>query len=373
MNNRTIAEVFPPGEFLRDELEARGWTQTEFAEIIQRPPRVVNEVISGRRGISPETAKELSEALGTSAEFWLNLETAYQLSKTRQPSEEIGRNARLRENFPVREMIKIGWIEESPNVSVIETRVLEHFGVASTEVEPSIPHAARRRSGEDISPRQYAWLFRVRNLAASFHTTKFSVAKLRSALSDLEGLMNDVDEIRHVPRILSDCGVKFIIVEPIPGSKIDGGCLWLDNGKTPVIGMTLRYDRIDNFWFVLRHEIEHVIRGDGKKIWLIDDTDDLSEENNAERLANEAASDFCVDQKVLANFITRVSPYFSDAKVRGFAKISARHPGIVVGQLRRKTGRNNIFAKYLVKVRQAIVPFAVTDGYGETITTIGSE
>ena len=48
MNDVTVAEVFPPGEFLRDELEARGWTQTEFAEILGRPPRLVNEIIAGR-------------------------------------------------------------------------------------------------------------------------------------------------------------------------------------------------------------------------------------------------------------------------------------------------------------------------------------
>ena len=43
------AEVFPPGEFLRDELEARGWNQTEFAEILGREPRVVNEIILAKR------------------------------------------------------------------------------------------------------------------------------------------------------------------------------------------------------------------------------------------------------------------------------------------------------------------------------------
>ena len=59
MNERIPAEVFPPGEFLRGELEARGWTQTEFAEIISRPTRLVNEIIAGKRGITPDTARGL--------------------------------------------------------------------------------------------------------------------------------------------------------------------------------------------------------------------------------------------------------------------------------------------------------------------------
>ena len=65
MSDRAPAEVFPPGEFLQDELAARGWTQTEFAEIIGRPTRVVNEIIAGKRSISPETARDLAAGLGT--------------------------------------------------------------------------------------------------------------------------------------------------------------------------------------------------------------------------------------------------------------------------------------------------------------------
>lgn len=82
MTERVPAEVFPPGDFLREELGARGWSQVGFAEIIGRPLRTVNEIIKGKRGISPATAKELAAALGTSAEVWMNLETTYGLQNT---------------------------------------------------------------------------------------------------------------------------------------------------------------------------------------------------------------------------------------------------------------------------------------------------
>ncbi|MFX8692489.1 hypothetical protein ABTM44_18400, partial [Acinetobacter baumannii] len=70
------------------------------------------------------------------------------------------------------------------------------------------------------------------------------------------------EETRNVPRLLQEAGVRFVIVEGLPGSKIDGVCFWLDD-KSPVIGMSLRFDRIDNFWFVLRHECAHVLHGHG--------------------------------------------------------------------------------------------------------------
>ena len=81
MNTRHIpAEVFPPGEFVREELEARGWTQEDLAEILGRPLRLVNEVIMAKRGITPETANGLAAAFGTSPQVWMNLESIYRLS-----------------------------------------------------------------------------------------------------------------------------------------------------------------------------------------------------------------------------------------------------------------------------------------------------
>src|SRR5258705_9057708 len=80
---RKPAEVFPPGEYIKDELDARAWSQAEFAEILGRPPRVVSELINGKRTITPETAKEIAAAFGSTPELWMNLESAYRLSKTK--------------------------------------------------------------------------------------------------------------------------------------------------------------------------------------------------------------------------------------------------------------------------------------------------
>jgi HTH-type transcriptional regulator/antitoxin HigA len=89
----TIAEVFPAGEYLRDELEARGWTQTQFAEIIGRPVGLVSKIINSKTRITPVTAKEIAAALGTSAELWMRLDTNYQLSITPDPPETIAKAA----------------------------------------------------------------------------------------------------------------------------------------------------------------------------------------------------------------------------------------------------------------------------------------
>lgn len=87
------AQVFPPGEFLREELEARGWTQGDFARILGRPLQTINQIINGRKRITVETAKEIGLALGTGPELWLNLENAYRLHTTPEPDAAIGRRA----------------------------------------------------------------------------------------------------------------------------------------------------------------------------------------------------------------------------------------------------------------------------------------
>ena len=101
------AEVFSPGEFIREELEARGWTQGDLAEIMGRPIQVVNGIILGKKIITPRSAQELAAAFGTSAEMWMNLQTAYSLSRESCPHDEIVRRARLHElrpNRPARKM-----------------------------------------------------------------------------------------------------------------------------------------------------------------------------------------------------------------------------------------------------------------------------
>ncbi len=89
------AEVFPPGDFLREEMEARGWNQRDLARILDRPVQVVNEIINGRKRITAETAKELGLAFGTGPEYWINLEVAYRLGKAREPDPGIAQRARL--------------------------------------------------------------------------------------------------------------------------------------------------------------------------------------------------------------------------------------------------------------------------------------
>lgn len=293
--NKTVPH---PGHFIREELEARGWTQRDLAYILGVPEQSVNQIILGKRGISSEMAKALADALEVSPEFFANLQKAYDLSRAREPDPSVKRRARLQSSYPVREMIKRGWLEDT-DAAMLELQMARFFEGTSYDDIPQMPHAAKKSHYDDVPPAQLAWLFRVRQIARSVAVPPYSEKALRGALGHLRRLTLDPEEARHVPRILTECGIRFMVVESLPGAKIDGACFWLEK-RAPVIGMSLRLDRIDNFWFVLRHEIEHVLRKHGQTTEMIDA--ELEGEGAGtgpnvpedERVANAAASDFCV-------------------------------------------------------------------------------
>jgi HTH-type transcriptional regulator/antitoxin HigA len=366
MNARIPAEVFPPGEFLREELDARGWSQQELADILDRPPRLISELIAGKRAVTPETARGLSEAFGTSAEYWLNLESQYQLSKIKTVNDHVARKAHLYGKFPVREILRRGWVRASENLEVLEQRFCEFFEIRSLDEEPSLSHAAKKTHvAMGATPLQLAWLFRVKTMVRQQKVPAYSPQKLLAAVEKLKALVVAPEETRHVPRILAEAGVRLVFVEPMAGSKLDGACFWLADDQ-PVIGMTLRFDRIDNFWFVLRHEIEHVLRGDGKETAILDtDTGEVIDDlPDYEVQANAAGAEFCVPQEQLDDFCLRVGPFFSEQRVVLFAQRIGVHPGLVVGQLQRKLDRHDFLRKHQVKVRSCVLPSADVDGWG---------
>jgi HTH-type transcriptional regulator/antitoxin HigA len=369
------AEIFPPGELLKDELEARNWSQTEFAEIIGRPVRLVNEIIAGKKAITPETAAQLGASLGTSAQLWLNLESQYQLSKIETPDESIGRKARLHEQFPVRECVRRGWVAANDDVAVLEDNVLKFFELESLDALPVLAHAAKKTSYDKVSILQWAWLYRAKWMAQSISVKSYKKDTLNRTLLKLKELLVSPEETRHVPRLLADAGVRYVLIETLPNSKIDGACLWLSDTQ-PVIAMSTRLDRIDNFWFVLRHEIEHLLREDGKdKRVMVDEN--LGEpidgdSPDEEKIANYEASQFAVTDDELNSYMARVNPYFfAEERVKGFASRIGVHPGIVVGRLQKKLEQSNypspykFLRSYLVKVRHIVARAAPTDGWGQ--------
>jgi len=376
MTDRVIAEVFPPGIFIKEELDARGWTQEDLVQILGRSSyaRLISEVINAKRSITPETAAALGEAFGTGAEYWLNLQTAYQLAKARPESSGIARRARLYEKAPIKQLLRRKWIEESPNLDVLERRVLDFYQIESLEEQPEVWRAAARTGTvvyEAPTAEQQAWLMQAKHLAATVQVKPFTDQGLEEALPRLRPLLSQDGQVGSVARILADAGIRLVVVEHLPGSRIDGACLWLDE-TAPVIALSLRFDRLDYFWHTLLHEIKHVKNRDGLRqhapldVDLVGqggepDTDRLEHERDADRYA----ADFLIPAHELADFIARCRPLFSTRQIIGFAACMGVHPAIVVGQLHfRQEIPYRQGRPLLAPVRQLVVQSTATDGWG---------
>ena len=371
----TNPEAFAPGEYIQDEIDARGWTQLDLADILGRPPQAVNEIINGKRAITPETATALGEAFGTSAQLWMNLESAFRLARLGTQDSGVQRKSKLYRLAPISEMQKRGWIEKTSNLDVLETQVCRFFSIKNIDEPIELRHAARKSTDYgSLTPSQMVWLCRLKRLAPSLHVQgHFGMGKSAALLDALSALRAEPEEVRHVPKVLASAGIRFAVLEQMASSKVDGVCLWL-KANEPVIGLTFRYDRIDWFWHTLMHEVRHLLNGDGRETPTIDtqlvgsDAQPQSDKKDIEAEADRFASSFLIDPNELDSFIARVHPLYSRAKIVGFAKRIGVHPGIVVGQLQHlgkipySHSRN-----MLVSVKEFVINSALTDGWGRSV------
>lgn len=365
-----------PGSFIAEELDERGWHQADLAYILGMDAGQLNKLINGKIDINPDTAVALADAFDMQAEFFLNLQRMYDLYKARKADPGVRTRAAWLSIFPVREMIKRGWIEDA-EPKLLDLQMLRFFDKNRIEDIPFVNssaqllgHAAKKSSYERTSPMQYVWLTRVRKIAEQMECPLYSPDALRSNLSLIRAHMLDKDDFIRIPAILRKCGVRFVLVEALPGSKIDGVCVWIDG--QPVIGMSLRLDRADNLCFVVRHEIEHILNKDGLEE-SFSPVDEMVYDNDGlpdyEIAANKAAAEFCVPQNLLDSFIARKSPFISERDVLAFSARVEINPAVVVGQIQNRTGQYTKFRKYLTTVRDYLLDWEFKDGWGHQAPT----
>ena len=378
------SEYKTPGQLIQALLDSRGWTQRVLAIVLDIDETGLNKIVAGKRPVDADLALSLSQIFDVPAEQILELQKEYDLALARllaRPDPKLATRAALFGDLPISDMVKRGWLPGITDVrdKDLQGALCQFFGVASVEEIEILPHAAKKTGASiDATPAQLAWLYRVRQLAEDLPSPRYSRVSLTSALSRLKPLLISPEGVSKVPRILMECGIRFVIVESLPSAKIDGVCFWTGKDKSsPVIGMSLRFDRIDNFWFVLRHEIEHVLCEHGRSSAMLDTelekdrsgtSGDMPEE---ELTANAAAADFCVPQDRLQNFIARKAPMFTERDIRGFSTMMHTHPGIIAGQLQRQTGRYDLFRNHLVPVRSIVTPNSNYDGWGD-VAPIGA-
>lgn len=361
-----------PGQLIEALLADRGWSQRALAVVLGVGETTVNKLVADKQPVKAPAALQLGEIFGVPPERFLDLQKAFDLAQARLRARRdpgLALRAALFGDLPITAMIKRGWLNARgvTDVEQVQSELIRFFDAPSVDEIEVLPHAAKKTAPEHLAPAQVAWLYRVRRIAREMLVAQFAENSADVAMSRLEPLRVDPEAIREIPRILAECGIRLVIVETLPGAKIDGVCTWLDD-RSPVIGMTLRFDRIDNFWFVLLHELVHVKHRHGQSSPHLDIEmdgrvgDDVAEE---ERVANAGAADFCVPSRMMDKFIRVKAPIYRDRDIIGMSRALKVHPGLVAGQLRFRTRQFNKWHKHLVKVRHIVRSSAVVDGWGD--------
>jgi HTH-type transcriptional regulator/antitoxin HigA len=219
------------------------------------------------------------------------------------------------------------------------------------------------RTGMNVSHRfddilLLAWKARVTRVAEQIiHNKKVEYRGLSITwLRDLVNLSMYDDGPARARDLLTTQGIILVVEPPISGLNLDGAAFLV--GNTPVIGMTLRRDTIDNFWFTLLHEVGHIILH--YKIDLrsgfFDDVDN-ADVNEIEKEANDFASNLLIPNERWMRSPARIAKY--SGVIEKFALDLGVHPAIVFGRLQKE--RKN-YAMFANKIGRGLVRKSLVEG-----------
>jgi addiction module HigA family antidote len=327
--------VTPPGETLLETLEIIGMSQAEFAERTGRPTKTINEIIRGKATITSETALQFEKVLGVSASFWINREQNYQEWRARKKERSsFEKHLSWIDEFPVKEMVDLGWIEKHDEPLHKLDELLRFFGIASPQqwnaVTNDLGLAFRRSPAFKAEPAIIsAWLRKGEIEAQNINCESFDAEIFKNALSEIRLLTNKPPEV-FVPKTIELCakaGVAIVLVHELHKLRTNGATRWLNPTKA-LIQLSLLYKTDDQLWFTFFHEAGHILLHGKRDIFLEED----NQTNNKEDEANRFAADWLIPANEYRNFDPRGS-YFSKAEINEFAEKLRIAPGIVVGRL----------------------------------------
>lgn len=315
-----------PLEAIRFRMEQGGLKPRDLEPCIGSRSRV-SEVLSGRRPLSIDMIRALSAHLSIPAASLLG------------PVSAVHEHAPGLAQAAVAKLRSFGVMRPREDLSSFLARA---FSGNNTPAMLRKTRTARTNAKTDPAALE-AWCAAVLVKAASRKVSRFKgsispefgrrLAKL-SASSD--GLARVRDELAHV-------GIIFVTLEHLPGTYLDGAAMCRRDGA-PIVALTLRHDRIDNFWFTLLHEYAHVCcHLKGETTMILDDLE-VKSVGGIEEEADKFAQGALIPE---ALWKRSVSPSLTPADVIQIAATADIHPAIVAGRWQREYGDYRRFSKML--------------------------
>ena len=324
-----------PGEFIREEQESRGWRQEDLAEILGLSLKHVNQLIKNRQPITVDTARLLSQAFGQSAQYWMNLDANYRLRLQGQDEIEdaVRVRAQIYEHMPIAEMRRKRWLGECRKLDNLITQLQDFWDTDELDfhkLQIALPYLRKSTSFASYNEHfALTWFRMAQRCAAIYKVPAYDRSKLEALAANLHKFTSQSGGIELFLAELNLVGVKFFVLSHLQHTYIDGAS-FMDQ-ENPVVVYTQRYDRIDNFWFTVAHEIGHILLHIKEKAdFFIDNLDEIG--SAKEKQANKLAAKYLGETEVLRCFRT-AKKYISTDRVNSCAFQYRLDPAIVVGIL----------------------------------------
>lgn len=319
-----------PVEAILFRMEEQGLRQKDVAELLGGKNRA-SEVLSRKRSLTLPMVRALSESLRIPADLLI-----------REPqTPEYGVEVE-EDEIPLPHLVKSGWFEDE------DARQLTTAAVVARYLKPRAggPLYLRRTITYGATPdtnktRLRLWVSKVRELAANSRRQRgsWSPDTLNDEFLSFVAQLSGAEQGPLLAqKLLAEKGIALVVWPALPQTKLDGAAM-LDADGAPIIGITLRHDRLDSFWFTLLHELVHAWKHLPEKDMAI--TDESVEEGNEddakETEANRLARDAFIPRALWKRTEAFLRP--SEATILALARRLNICPAVVAGRLRReKTG-----------------------------------
>ena len=323
-------QIVPPTpiEAIKFRMEQQNLTQRDLIPYIGSRSKV-SEVLAGKRPLTVSMIRALHSGLGIPANVLIQEQDPIELM-------EIDWN-----RFPTKQMIEWGWIQAHGRVNLYDakdillpffekTRLLNLQSVLCR----SSTHIRSARTMDDYGLAAWSAQILAKAVAITLSTQYSPGILTMDFLRDLSRFSVSEDGPLQAIDHLNKYGIKVIVERHPPRTYLDGAVLMLEK-SFPVIGLTLRYDRIDNFWFTLMHELAHIsLHFDTERDMFYDDLDIEAEEDPREREANQFAGEALIPNDAWEN--SPASRLRSPQAAEHLAKQLNIHPAIVAGRMQHE-------------------------------------
>jgi len=332
-----------PIEAIKFVMDQQNLTQKDLTRYIGSQSKV-SEVLHRKRSLSLTMMRALHEGLGIPAEILL--QDSFQHSIVPQEYAY--------PDYPFNEMVKNGYFPGCTGIRAAKEKAEELLMKLFSVFQGGKPQViyCKRSNGNKIADTNalLAWQAHVLQTLAETKLPLFDVNSLdNDFFQELLGFSAYPNGPLLVKDLLAAHGICFVIEQHLPRTYLDGAT-FMTPSENPVIALTLRHDRIDNFWFTLAHELSHVKLHlhDTSQAFFDDTNSDPKDcESDQEKEANTLAKDFLIPQRVIETMGTESAFFWTTEQVLSVARTIKRAPAILAGRIRWESGDYSRFSDLL--------------------------